>query len=78
MQAYHRDILEHMSPPAIVLHPQPALTNEPSTKASPEVIPARYKVARTPPRKVPVKRGRERRSGSRRHKIRTGIGRDTN
>lgn len=82
MQAYHRDVLEHMSPTAAVIHPPPPppppLTNQPSAKASPEVVPNRDRVARSPPRRVPVKRGKEKRSGSRRHRTRTVIGRDTN
>lgn len=80
MQAYHRDVLEHMSPTAAAIHPPPPppLTNQPSAKASPEVVPDRDRVARSPPRRVPVKRGKEKRSGSRRHRSRTVIGRDAN
>lgn len=83
MQAYHRDVLEHMSPTAVATHPPPPLTNQSSTRASPEADPDRDKdrdrVARSPPRKVPAKRGREKRSGSRRHRTKTVIvGRGTN
>ncbi|XP_043689711.1 probable hexosyltransferase MUCI70 [Telopea speciosissima] len=66
VQAYHRDLLEHMSPPPpvrIVVHPPPALLPEISTD----------KFTRSTPKKMPTKRGRERRSSSRRHrKVATG------
>eukprot|EP00268_Persea_americana_P025880 TRINITY_DN2522_c0_g1_i12.p1 TRINITY_DN2522_c0_g1~~TRINITY_DN2522_c0_g1_i12.p1 ORF type:complete len:617 (+),score=103.40 TRINITY_DN2522_c0_g1_i12:923-2773(+) len=85
VQAYHRDVLEQMSPPDAAIHPPPPqppppppLMNQPSAKASPEVVPDRDRVARSPPRRVPVKRGKEKRSGSRRHRTRTVIGRDAN
>ena len=74
MQAYHRDILEHMSPPATYIHYPAALTNEQSKKASLEVIRDR----KSGSTKMTGKRGRERKSGSRRHRMRAVIGRDTN
>ncbi|XP_042520569.1 probable hexosyltransferase MUCI70 [Macadamia integrifolia] len=59
VQAYHRDLLEHMAPPVgIVIHPPPALL--------PELPTDRF--TRSPPKKVPTKRSRERRSSSRRHR----------
>lgn len=79
VQAYHRDVLEHMVHPlsesATVVHPPPLSTNVPSIKASPETV--NDKAVRPPVRKVPVKRGRERRSGSRRHRTRSSV-KDTN
>ncbi|KAF5178512.1 strawberry notch protein [Thalictrum thalictroides] len=58
VQAYHRDVLEHMAPPpptAIVIHPPPMLPKELPRKSLP--LPSR-------------KRGRDRRSSSRRHRPR--------
>ncbi|OVA14919.1 Protein of unknown function DUF616 [Macleaya cordata] len=69
VQAYHRDLLEHMAPP---FHPPPSpsppppvLINELPRISSPEIITER--VLRNPGRK----RGRERKSGSRRHRPKT-------
>ncbi|PIA36681.1 hypothetical protein AQUCO_03300114v1 [Aquilegia coerulea] len=58
VQAYHRDVLEHMAPPTAVvvrIHPPPMLPRELPRKSLP--LPTR-------------KRGRDRRSGSRRHRSR--------
>lgn len=70
VQAYHRDILEHMAPPiAVAINPQPILPR----KSSPEIV--NVKEVRAPVRK----RGRERKSGSKRHRSRTSSGsRDSN
>lgn len=70
VQTYHRDVLEHMPPPApVVIRPRPALPH----KSSQEVV--NVKDVRAPVRK----RGRERRSGSKRHRTRVSNGsRDSN
>ncbi|KAK9150129.1 hypothetical protein Syun_008438 [Stephania yunnanensis] len=67
VQAYHRDLLEHMAPPisAAILE-QPESVDELPVKSSAD--PITDQSARTPGRKIPTKRGRERRSGSRRHR----------
>uniref|UniRef100_A0A5B7BDK8 TOD1/MUCI70 glycosyltransferase-like domain-containing protein n=1 Tax=Davidia involucrata TaxID=16924 RepID=A0A5B7BDK8_DAVIN len=62
IQAYHRDLLEQMAPPAgAIIHRPPAVIRENTA-------------GRTPVKKNPIRRGRgERRSGSRRHrKVVTG------
>ncbi|XP_077251053.1 putative hexosyltransferase MUCI70 [Tasmannia lanceolata] len=76
VQAYHRDLLEHMNTIAAVIYPPPALINELPGKVSSETVP--YKVGRTPIKKMPGKRGREKKSGSRRHRPRPVIGREIN
>lgn len=58
IQAYHRDLLEHMSPPL----PLAARAQHPP---APPSVPA---TGRRPGRKIPPRHGRERRSGSRRHR----------
>ncbi|XP_077229428.1 tRNA (met) cytidine acetyltransferase, putative (DUF616) isoform X2 [Tasmannia lanceolata] len=68
VQAYHRDLLEYMNMMATAIHPPPALSNEMPRKVSP----------RTPIKKMPAKRGREKKSGSRRRRLRPGISRETN
>ncbi|XP_059661511.1 probable hexosyltransferase MUCI70 [Cornus florida] len=57
IQAYHRDLLEHMTPPpGALVHPQPASLID-------------NKARRNPVKKNPTKRGKgNRRSGSRRHR----------
>ncbi|KAJ4980602.1 hypothetical protein NE237_031439 [Protea cynaroides] len=64
VQAYHRDLLEQMAPPAsMVIHPPPALLPEVSTD----------RFTRTTVKKTSPRHGRERRSSSRRHrKVATG------
>uniref|UniRef100_A0A7N0RF34 TOD1/MUCI70 glycosyltransferase-like domain-containing protein n=1 Tax=Kalanchoe fedtschenkoi TaxID=63787 RepID=A0A7N0RF34_KALFE len=69
VQGYHRDVLERMSPPLhIVVHPPPPpplLPPPPATDAtslkSPQVN------VQAPVKKLPVRRGRERKPSSRRH-----------
>ncbi|KAL5715487.1 putative hexosyltransferase muci70 [Ranunculus cassubicifolius] len=62
VQAYHRDILEHMAPP---IHPPPTFAKDLPRKLSPGIV---VREVRSPPIK---KRGRDRRSGSRRHRSKT-------
>ncbi|XP_068639185.1 probable hexosyltransferase MUCI70 [Aristolochia californica] len=72
VQAYHRDLLEHM---ANIHPPPPVLFNQVHKKPSEENV--SEKVVTSPTKKVPLKRGREKKSSSRRHrKIVTG--KDTN
>lgn len=67
IQAYHRDLLEHMAPPPPVVHPPPRDVVIPGNRQG-AVIPENV-AGRTPARKNPPKRGRgERRSGARRHR----------
>ncbi|KAB2637361.1 hypothetical protein D8674_027895 [Pyrus ussuriensis x Pyrus communis] len=85
VQKYHRDVLEHMAPrlpkavpPPPLLPPPlppslPALSNEPPVKPSTETSPERVVNA---PAKRPPRRGRDRRSGSRRHRKVVAGGRD--
>uniref|UniRef100_A0A7N0SW30 TOD1/MUCI70 glycosyltransferase-like domain-containing protein n=1 Tax=Kalanchoe fedtschenkoi TaxID=63787 RepID=A0A7N0SW30_KALFE len=67
VQGYHRDVLERMSPPLhIVVHPPPPpllLPPPPAIKAASlkDNLP-------TPAKKLPVKRGRDRKPSSRRHR----------
>ncbi|KAM1235525.1 hypothetical protein ACFX13_005058 [Malus domestica] len=76
VQKYHRDVLEHMAPPLPKAVPPPpllpppppsppALSNEPPVKPSTETSPESIVKA---PGKRPPRRGRDRRSGSRRHR----------
>ncbi|GFS46357.1 strawberry notch protein [Actinidia rufa] len=69
VQGYHRDLLEHWAPPpppiatAITHLPQPFIGEKPNkTSALAEGN------INTPLRKIPAKRGRERRSNSKRHR----------
>ncbi|KAF8413873.1 hypothetical protein HHK36_001867 [Tetracentron sinense] len=76
VQAYHRDLLEHMAPPvAAVIHPLPALANKPPGKS---LLINDGRVVRIPVRKIPTKRGRDKRSGSRRHRKAAAGSRDNN
>lgn len=75
VQAYHRDLLEHMSPPAIsVIHSPPVLNNERPENSSPEII--KNRVNKIPSRRTPTKRARERRS--KRHRKTAAGSRDIN
>ncbi|KAI8552563.1 hypothetical protein RHMOL_Rhmol06G0276500 [Rhododendron molle] len=61
IQAYHRDLLEQMVPPAGVTSlPPPAKENTALVKSD--------MAGRTPVKKNPIRRGKERKSGSRRHR----------
>ncbi|KAI8000471.1 hypothetical protein LOK49_LG09G00696 [Camellia lanceoleosa] len=74
VQGYHRDILEHWAPPPpggtiAVVHPPPPppppidkLTN----KTSPEIL--TQGIETTAIRKIPTKRGREKKSSSKHHR----------
>ncbi|KAF9610825.1 hypothetical protein IFM89_025191 [Coptis chinensis] len=69
VQAYHRDLLEHMAPPtAIHLLPSPPLARELPRRSSPDTVTAREVRSST------RKRGRERRPGSRRHRPKVSTG----
>lgn len=61
MQAYHRDLLEQMVPPAGVANLPPLAKDKTSLVKD-------NMAGRTPVKKNPVKRGRDRKSGSRRHR----------
>ncbi|CAL5412233.1 unnamed protein product [Camellia sinensis] len=65
VQGYHRDVLEHWAPPpppgAIAVHPSPPFTDEEPNKTSSEILTGGI-VVRTPTKKTPTKRGRERKS----------------
>ncbi|KAF8391344.1 hypothetical protein HHK36_023648 [Tetracentron sinense] len=75
VQAYHRDLLEHMAPPIAVIHPTPALGNKPPRKSS---LVNDDRVVRIPVRKIPTKRGRDKRTSSRRHRKAAAGSRDNN
>lgn len=60
MQAYHKDILEHRETVASA-DPAPGLTKETSEKSPAKIVPR--KAIKNSIRKLPVKRGRESRSG---------------
>ncbi|XP_058095400.1 probable hexosyltransferase MUCI70 [Magnolia sinica] len=76
VQGYHRDILEQMNSIAAMAHPPPHLRKEPSKQSSSVSVPYRY--ARSSVRKIPTRRGRERRSGKWRHRTRTVVDRESN
>lgn len=75
LQKYHRDVLEHLAPRVPVAVPPPPLlpppppppviSNEPPVQPSVETLPER--VVNGPGKRGP-RRGRDRRSGSRRHR----------
>ncbi|CAL9049910.1 probable hexosyltransferase MUCI70 [Musa acuminata AAA Group] len=81
VQAYHRDLLEQRKELASLIQPPPPVV---SNKSPRELIPATPdRLARAPPsRKLPGKisarRGRDKKSGSRRHHPRAGAGKDNN
>ncbi|KAJ8485251.1 hypothetical protein OPV22_017736 [Ensete ventricosum] len=81
VQAYHRDLLEQRKELASLIQPPPPVV---SNKSPGELIPATPdRLARAPPsRKLPgkisVKRGRDKKSGSRRHHPRAAAGKDNN
>ncbi|KAK9267582.1 hypothetical protein L1049_010010 [Liquidambar formosana] len=87
VQAYHRDLLEHIAPPVaaavhpppvaidVAINPPPALINEVPKKSTPNIVPER--VVSIPIRKTPAKRGRVRKSNSRRHRKVAAGSRDT-
>ncbi|KAI8000852.1 hypothetical protein LOK49_LG09G01915 [Camellia lanceoleosa] len=80
VQGYHRDVLEHWAPPpppgAIAVHPPPPFTDEEPNKTSSEILMGGI-VVRTPIKKSPTKRGKERKS-KRHRKVAAGAGnRDT-
>ncbi|KAI3936992.1 hypothetical protein MKX01_015207 [Papaver californicum] len=76
VQTYHRDVLEHMPPPIVVVKRPPISTNEPRGKSSRVTIADRF--VKSPIKRNPPKRGRERRSGSRRHRKVSVSSRDNN
>ncbi|KAG9448103.1 hypothetical protein H6P81_014231 [Aristolochia fimbriata] len=63
VQAYHRDLLEHL---ATIHPPPPVLSNQVRKKPSMEIV--SEKVVTSPTKKLPPKRGREKRSSSKRHR----------
>lgn len=75
MQAYHKDILEHRETVASA-DPAPGLTKETSEKSPAKIVPR--KAIKNSIRKLPVKRGRESRSGIKHGFTGSTIGGDTN
>ena len=81
IQAYHRDLLELMPPPAsIVRYPPPVVVREKRNGRTSIVhYPSPVEVhgnrtVRNPVKKNPIRRGRDKRSGLRRHrKVVSGI-----
>ena len=65
MQAYHRDVLEHLSPPPprVTSRPPPPLPRTPDKMSSGT---SRGNVV--PKNKIPAKHRTDRRSGSKRHR----------
>lgn len=76
VQTYHRDVLEHMPPPIVAVKRPSVSTNEPRGKSSHVTIADRF--VKSPTKRNPPKRGRERRSGSRRHRKVSVGSRDNN
>ncbi|KAI3854238.1 hypothetical protein MKW98_024661 [Papaver atlanticum] len=76
VQTYHRDVLEHMPPPIVAVKRPSVSTNEPRGKSSHVTITDRF--VKSPTKRNPPKRGRERRSGSRRHRKVSVGSRDNN
>ncbi|KAA8515250.1 hypothetical protein F0562_018520 [Nyssa sinensis] len=69
VQGYHRDVLEHWAPPPPLVnavHPPPPIIDETPNKTSTEILTGSS--IRTPIRKIPVKRQKDRRSSSKRHR----------
>ncbi|KAJ7946985.1 Inner membrane protein oxaA [Quillaja saponaria] len=56
VQKYHRDVLEHLAPPMIAIYPPPPPPPPPVVETSPE------RFVSAPVRKVPARRGRDRKS----------------
>ncbi|KAJ0971442.1 hypothetical protein J5N97_019401 [Dioscorea zingiberensis] len=76
VQAYHRDLLELRNLPASFSYPPPrSLSDGQSSKSTPDVHHNGAGRA-SPLRKPPVKRGRDKKSGSKRHRPRPLISRD--
>ena len=71
MQAYHRELLEHMPPPRPLRPPRIIVHQQPSIRAVPTLH-------REVGRRLPSRRGRDRRSGSRRRRKVVASSRDTN
>ncbi|CAL9755511.1 unnamed protein product [Musa acuminata subsp. burmannicoides] len=80
VQEYHRDLLEQRKALASLIYPPPpVVTNESPGESLPGTHPQR--LARGPPSKrlpgkISMRRGRDKRSGSRRHHPRAAAGRD--
>ncbi|XP_052178141.1 probable hexosyltransferase MUCI70 isoform X2 [Diospyros lotus] len=73
IQAYHRDMLNQMPPPvSVTSHIKPALVRNGTTGRKPMkpalVTAGTTETGRMPTKRSPVRRGRDRRSGSRRHR----------
>ncbi|XP_057540524.1 probable hexosyltransferase MUCI70 [Amaranthus tricolor] len=71
VQAYHRELLEHMPPPRPLRPPRIIVHQQPSIRAVPTLH-------REVGRRLPSRRGRDRRSGSRRRRKVVASSRDTN
>ncbi|WOL17073.1 hypothetical protein Cni_G25862 [Canna indica] len=82
VQAYHKDLLEQRKAlVAAAYPPSVVVTNESSEKAIPVSRP--YRLAKAPPSRklpgrIPTKRGRDKKSGSRRHHPRPATVKDNN
>ncbi|KAL2344050.1 hypothetical protein Fmac_005335 [Flemingia macrophylla] len=68
VQKYHRDLLMRLAPPASPPPPSPPPPLLPPPLPLPELEASPEKVGSSPIRKGPGKRGRDRKSGSRRHR----------
>ncbi|XAR59156.1 hypothetical protein NMG60_11014825 [Bertholletia excelsa] len=80
VQGYHRHVLERRTPPPLpgviaVVHPPLLLNNETQNKTLPKVL-TEGVVVNSSSRKNPAKRGRERRSHSKRHRKVSASARD--
>ncbi|KAG6494249.1 probable hexosyltransferase MUCI70 [Zingiber officinale] len=76
VQAYHRDLLEQRKVLTASIFPPPSeATNEPPRKTVPDT---RAPPSRKLPPKIPARRGRDKRSGSRRHHPRSAMGKESN
>ncbi|GAB4846425.1 hypothetical protein Ancab_025430 [Ancistrocladus abbreviatus] len=73
IQAYHRELLEHMRPPAL-----PVTVRDQPPPRTPSMVVRDNTARRNPGRKTPAKRGRDRRSGSKHHRKVSVGNRDTN
>lgn len=78
IQAYHRDLLEQMAPPAKIFPPPPpALPNEPTGKSKPFLLNTNTAL-KIPVKKTSASRRREKRASSRRHRKVVAGNRDKN
>lgn len=71
LQGYHRDVLEHWAPPppgstTAIVHPPPPFVDQTPNKTTPEIS---TEVILSPPiKQILAKRGKEKKSSSKRHR----------